>query len=241
MRPTRCGGLVGPGAAIAALALVRAGCEGDLLVRPAVTVEIAPENPTVQVNGTVQLTATVRGSADGRVTWTSGADAIATVDASTGVVTGVAEGQAVIRATSVADPSAFDTTTVTVEPPASGVLLIRTITDAETGQEVDRTQISGTIVVSVEYEAPPGVAVSHLDILVDDAVQCTHQLGEEPAAGGAAALAVFDCTIATDAVDDDGAPLFADGPHTIYARVMDPDGALVAEAGEPVTFSNEGG
>lgn len=241
MRPTRCGGMVGPGAALTVLALALAGCEGDVLVRPVVTVEIAPENPAVPVNGTVQLTATVRGAADGRVMWTSDADAIATVDASTGVVTGVAEGQALIRATSVADPSAFDTTTVTVEPPATGVLLIRGITDAETGQEVDRTQISGTIVVSVEYEAPPGVAVSHLDILVDDAVQCTHQLGEEPAAGGAATLAVFDCTIATDAVDDDGAPLFADGPHTIYARVMDPDGALVAEAGEPVTFSNEGG
>lgn len=48
------------------------------------------------------------------VTWSSGTPAKATVNAVTGAITGVAAGDTVITATSVADPTLTDTCTVTV-------------------------------------------------------------------------------------------------------------------------------
>ena len=64
------------------------------------SVAITPETPTVAVGATVALTATLTpsGSVD-PVKWTSDNEAVATVS-DTGVVTGVAEGSAVITATS---------------------------------------------------------------------------------------------------------------------------------------------
>jgi hypothetical protein len=70
---------------------------------------------TLAVGGTLQLTATVdaKAGASEVVKWTSANDAIATVSAA-GVVSGVAEGNAVITATSDFDGTKTDTITVTV-------------------------------------------------------------------------------------------------------------------------------
>ena len=79
------------------------------------SVTVTPANPTVAVGGTQQLTATVK-DADGmnitdpEVTWSSSAEATATVD-DMGKVTGVAAGTADITATS---GSASGKVTVTV-------------------------------------------------------------------------------------------------------------------------------
>jgi lysophospholipase L1-like esterase len=80
------------------------------------------------------LTATVTGSAVTAVTWSSSNTYIATVSAS-GVVTSVSGGQAIITATSVADPSKTATSTATVAEPDRPVT-----TDA-----VDITKITGPI------------------------------------------------------------------------------------------------
>ena len=93
---------------------------GNYLVelnRPEVAVESVslPATETVEVGSTVTLTATVlpENASNKALTWTveSGSDK-ASVDA--GVVTGVAEGTAVIRATSVADGTKYAECTVTV-------------------------------------------------------------------------------------------------------------------------------
>jgi hypothetical protein len=72
---------------------------------PVVTVTITPLQPTAQVGGTVQLTATMRdvGGAilTGRqVNWASQNPMVATVDAASGLVTGVGPGTAQVTATS---------------------------------------------------------------------------------------------------------------------------------------------
>ncbi|HET9028395.1 MAG TPA: Ig-like domain-containing protein [Trueperaceae bacterium] len=89
---------------------------------PAVTaVEIDQATPATTVGGTVTLTATVTavGGADESVTWASAADAVATVDAASGVVTGVASGTVTITATSTFDASVSDTVDVVVAEPLS--------------------------------------------------------------------------------------------------------------------------
>lgn len=81
---------------------------------PVTSVVVLPATVSVAVAATTQLTATVNpGIASQAVTWLSATPGTATVS-STGLVTGVAAGVVVITATSVADPTKSDTTTVTV-------------------------------------------------------------------------------------------------------------------------------
>jgi hypothetical protein len=85
---------------------------------PAVnSVTINEGNQTIEVGQTFTFTATVDavGGADESVSWQSDAEDIATVD-DTGMVTGVAEGDASITAISDFDANKSDTVTVTVVP-----------------------------------------------------------------------------------------------------------------------------
>jgi len=86
-----------------------------------VTVAVAPTTGTVQVGATTALTATALDAADAPIagvalTWTSSDDAIATVTAS-GVVTGVAAGEATITAAAANGVAGTATVTVTAAPP----------------------------------------------------------------------------------------------------------------------------
>jgi alpha-tubulin suppressor-like RCC1 family protein/uncharacterized protein YjdB len=68
-------------------------------------VVVGPASPTVKLGETIALAATIRDDAgvdlpDRRATWASSAPSIASVDAATGVVTGMAGGSATITATS---------------------------------------------------------------------------------------------------------------------------------------------
>src|SRR5687767_6872481 len=85
---------------------VLAGCGDDVTVPDTLEVTVTPSTANVAVAGTVTLTASVTGSNSNKaVTWGTSAPTIATVDASTGKVTGVAVGQATITATAAADPN----------------------------------------------------------------------------------------------------------------------------------------
>ena len=81
---------------------------------------------TVLVESTISLTATVTGThASQSVKWSSDSIHIATVDPSTGVVTGVASGTAIIIATSVVDTTQADSLEITVPPPSiEGVSIV---------------------------------------------------------------------------------------------------------------------
>lgn len=82
-----------------------------------VVVTVDPETASVAVGGTQQLTATLTGATDTSVTWSSSDETVATVDAA-GLVTvdaAATTGETVtITATSVEDPNASDSATITV-------------------------------------------------------------------------------------------------------------------------------
>ena len=92
------------------------------------SVVVTPANPTVAELQTVQLTATARDGSGGTITgktfaWASTAQTIATVNASTGLVSGVASGTAVISATTDGKTGQV---TVTVTPVPSSVSITTT-------------------------------------------------------------------------------------------------------------------
>src|SRR5713101_955695 len=87
-----------------AAALLLVTCHNEGPPPPVASVTVAPPTASVLIGQTVQLTATTRDANQnvltGRVvTWASSNTAVATVS-STGLVTGVAQGQATIMATS---------------------------------------------------------------------------------------------------------------------------------------------
>lgn len=87
-----------------------------------VSVSIDQTDPQgIEVGGSLQLTVDVvtTGGADDTVSWSSSDTGIATVDASTGLVAGVAEGSATITASSNADGAVSDSITVNVTPDSS--------------------------------------------------------------------------------------------------------------------------
>lgn len=97
---------------------------------PVATVTVSPTDATVQVGGTVQLSAQVQ-DAQGNVltgrtvTWSSSDGSLASVNGN-GVATGEAEGTATIRATSEGQNG---TATVTVTAPASGSIALTLVVD----------------------------------------------------------------------------------------------------------------
>jgi uncharacterized protein YjdB len=105
--------------------LVLASCGGGgptTDTPPAVTgLEFVGGSRSVPVGATLALAVTVesRGGASQAVSWSSRAPAIATVSG-TGVVSGVAVGEAVITATSVFDPNHSASVTVTVQAAPGG-------------------------------------------------------------------------------------------------------------------------
>jgi len=81
---------------------------------------VSPQLARLALGSTLQATASVlpAGANDPGSTWASANEAVATVDATTGLITAVDVGTAVITATSNFDPSFTDSMTVTVFDPA---------------------------------------------------------------------------------------------------------------------------
>lgn len=111
------------------------------------SIMVAPASVSLLIGGTKQLTYTYAPDptdSSTAVTWTSGDETIATVD-STGKVTAVATGTAVITATSEYSSAIKGTCTVTVgENPITGITLNPTTATLEEGATV---QINKTLVV----------------------------------------------------------------------------------------------
>lgn len=114
-------------ATVACMLGISCGGDGDAGVGPApvATVEISPPEATIAPTSTVQLNATPKDAAgttltDRSVAWSTSDPAVATVS-ETGLVTGVAEGQAVITA---ASESKSATAAVTVQTPTASVEVV---------------------------------------------------------------------------------------------------------------------
>jgi Big-like domain-containing protein len=104
-----------------AFAGVLAGCGDDVTVSNPTVVTVTPASASIQVGGSVTLTASVTGDiANKTVTWSSSDASKATVDAN-GKVTGVAVGSATIIATSAGDANAKASALITVTAANKGV------------------------------------------------------------------------------------------------------------------------
>ena len=109
---------------------------------PVSSVVVAPTSATIGVGGKVDLTATVSpdNATDKSIKWSSDDEDVATVSSS-GVVTGVAEGEVDIWATSNADGTKKAKCTVTVETatPVTGVTLNVTSKAMKVGEDLQLT------------------------------------------------------------------------------------------------------
>jgi hypothetical protein len=150
------------------LALFLASCQ-QTQTQPdrVLSVTVTPATATIEVGQQVALTAQVQvtGNASTAVTWSSSNTAVATVDAN-GVVRGVAPGQAVIRATSVADNTKFGQATITVTPAERPNISILRPANGEvvTGNFVAEVRVQGSAgnLTSLTYTFAGGSPVSVL-------------------------------------------------------------------------------
>src|SRR5687767_295827 len=85
---------------------------------PEVAITVSPATAQLTLGATQQLTATVSGSDDTGVTWSTSANSVATVSTS-GLVTAVGTGDATITATADADSDKSASATITVSVDAT--------------------------------------------------------------------------------------------------------------------------
>jgi uncharacterized protein YjdB len=124
---------------------------------PVATVSVAPQAPSILVNGTVQLSATMKDASgatlSGRaVSWSTSASGVATVTAA-GLVRGVAAGQATITATSEGQTGSTTVTvtvppvaTVAVTPTTPSIAIGATVQMAATTKDASGNVLSGRVI-----------------------------------------------------------------------------------------------
>ena len=113
-----------------------------------ISVTIDQANPSILVGDTLQLTATVVtiGGASTDVTWSSSNTSVATINPTTGLLTGVASGTTTITATSTFDTSKKSNTTLTVHEP----MVLTVDTTIVSGTTVT-LPLRGTVDVTVDW------------------------------------------------------------------------------------------
>lgn len=131
------------------------------------SVTVSPSSASIAVNGTVQLTATVSPpKAAGTIAWTSTNTGVATVSL-TGVVNGVAEGTATIRATTGGVTGSSTVTVTTTPPPPNDPVLVGAgdiASCSSTGDEATASLldgIAGTVVTLGDNVYDNGTATEY--------------------------------------------------------------------------------
>jgi len=120
-----------------------------------VEVSVVPSSASMQVDQTLQLVPVVRNATNTAVTYQSLDQNIATVSA-TGLVTAEAPGTAVIRVSSVQDPTRFATSVITVTPGPTPTPIVVTITPSQASGTVGQlvgfsASVSGTTNQAVNW------------------------------------------------------------------------------------------
>ena len=141
------------------------------------TLTVSPTTTSLAVGGTTPLASSVNqpaGAPAAVITYGTNAPAIATVS-STGVITGVAQGQAVITVTATSPAgNGFAASTlsqlvsVTVSPPAQ--VSIANITQGQTNNPVDITNIQGQIQVALNV-TPNGQNINSVQVYLCDVAE----------------------------------------------------------------------
>ena len=220
--------------------LVVAGCGGDGTgpppPPPAVrSVLVSPASASILVGATQPLTTTVDAPAGAStaVTWVSESPAIAAVSAQ-GVVTGVAPGSAIVRATSVGTPSVSGTArievtalrSVTITPAATSILT----TEQRTLTANVQIEAGANRAVTWRSSAPTIVSVNGAGVVTGVAAgsaTITALLVADTTVRGTATVSVA-AQVRTVTVAPAIVPLFINGGQILTATVS-------ADAGLPTT------
>lgn len=149
-------------------------------------VTVTPATAALVVGQTVQATAAVNGTAQcaTTVTWTPLTPAVASVNA-TGLVTGVADGNAVIRATSTADATKSGTMAVTVRTPDPATVSIQSLTAG--GLPINLSNVLGQIEVALNVDRGEKV-LDRVDVLIGGQIVASQSFSQAaPAAAPSSA------------------------------------------------------
>ena len=130
------------------------GGGGDAPTAPPARVEVLlSTNSVALVAGQSQtLTATVTGTSNGAVAWSTSAPSIANVSGS-GVVTALAAGTAIVTATAIADPARSASATVTVTPPVLVTLGSSTLSLLQGSTQQLTATVTGTLNTAVTWSS----------------------------------------------------------------------------------------
>jgi len=159
-----------------------------LTVLPAATptvtgVTVTPPSASLVVNQTIQAAATVLGTNNPSqtVTWLSLSPAIASVNPTTGLVTGLSNGTAVIRATSTANTNFSGTMSVTVSTPSPATVSLQSLTFGLLNTPVNLANVFGQIEATINVDNGDQ-NLSRVDVLVGGVVIASQSFGVTAAA-----------------------------------------------------------
>lgn len=152
---------------------------------PTVTgVTVTPPSASLVVGQTVQASANVQGTNNPSqtVTWSSLSPAIASVNTTTGLVTALSNGTAVIKATSSANANFSGTMSVTVTTPTPATVSLQALTTGNLATPVNLNNVAGQIEASVNVDNGDQI-LSRVDVLIGGVVVASQSFGVTPAAG----------------------------------------------------------
>lgn len=208
---------------------------------PPVAITITPTTASVGIGRTVQFVGTVTGSTNTAVTYTSGTPGVATIDANTGVATGVSAGVTVITARSVADPTKSITATLTVLSTTAPSVSIQSVTATPAapagappvtvgvGSQIGTGSALGTSTMNVLMNVSAGseTNIARVEARLNGVPGCTQTFN--PPLAPTQGVAQINCPLNTAQLTN-GAPTFPNGTYTLTAVAIDASNAVVATA-----------
>ena len=141
-------------------------------------------------------------------------------------------GTTAVYATAVAEPGVVDSASATVTgcTTPTPVISILALVMSGTGTPIDTSDVSGAIDVHLFVSDVTGAAVAKLRIGTDTLIDCG-AIESDPDE--------IICVIDTGARDAGGNALFPDGAYRISARLIRPDGIIIAETSRTLVLNNE--
>ncbi len=214
---------------------------------PAVTLNLVPDAATLNIGQTLPMTVVIANSTNQAATFVSSNPAVATVNATTGLVTALTAGITVITATAAADANAKDASTITVNPaappPATPSISIKSVTTGNLLTPVNPSNVAGQIDVTLNLTVPTGAAVQRVETLLDGNVVCSQSF-----------TSTGSITVDQDETDDadeivcpiptnafaaaTGIPTYLNGSHSLTARLVQPNGNVISTPSFALIFNN---
>ena len=193
-------------------------------------VTLSPTDPPALVTGqTLAVAANVTGTncsaAQLGVTYASSNTAVATVNATSGLVSAVGAGSATITATSVTDASKKAALSLTVVVPAPATVSIQSITQFATNLPVDLSNVGGQIEVTLNVDPGAAPSVTKAQVLIGGLV-VAEQILAAPSAQASPSLASQQPLVLstnTRQVKKNGTlviPVVFNGPAQITTRIF---------------------